>query len=556
MMILLSPEELSSAGFSLLVENPGFSARLCGLGMDEAHLIYWWGQSFRPMFWQIGLVQARMPLRNGHHIPVVAVTATLRVGEPMACICKVLGLIPGKYHFLRHSNVRNDIQLIFRELQSGLGGYNFPELDWLLGEHDNTVIFCKTISLGFKVACYLWAKASNLPNRKKHIRMFNSLNWPSYNSDTLGFLNNNQQSSITIATDTLSVGWDSKFTRNAVILGEPNDIDEFLQKIGRIGRNRAAVPSPRAFLYYSRGALSSARAIVDAVDKSGSTTSHLTDIQDGNSTGDTAKKSKRKAPTKDALESIMDITMARLLLAKCISKAIDEPYDNPIEDIPCMCKSCCDNPPVPRRHRCNCSGPQCNPENTPGFSVERLAKNSSSSIPKPPRAQAMSRELRAYGTRRLEELQWQLFESADESKYSYLAPSAFLPPAAIKDILDHFHLIKTTSDLVPFLHNISCLDQAAHQPIMEFLNVLQIEFEALRRAKNNETWSSDSDSNTDGKSDIDNDDDHQIDVGVTIISEQDNTLDVEEKEHNSVGSKQPSLRWKINFDKATVNISF
>ena len=168
-MILLSPEELSSSWFSSLLENPEFSAHLCGLGMVEAHLIYWWGRSFRPMFQQIGLVWARMPLRNGHRIPLVAVTATLRVGEPMACICKVLGLIPGKYHFLRCSNVCNDIQLIFWELQSGLGGCNFPDLDWLLGEDDNTVIFCKTISLGLKSPVVFGQKPATSQSKKTHL---------------------------------------------------------------------------------------------------------------------------------------------------------------------------------------------------------------------------------------------------------------------------------------------------------------------------------------------------------------------------------------------------
>ena len=79
---------------------------------------------------------------------------------------------------------------------------------------------------------------------EKRIRLFNSLNWASYNSETLGFLNNNQESSITIATDTLSVGWDSKYTQNAVLLGETDDVDEFVQKIGCIGRNHQAVSHP------------------------------------------------------------------------------------------------------------------------------------------------------------------------------------------------------------------------------------------------------------------------------------------------------------------------
>ena len=226
---------------------------MCILGIDELHLLYWWGKSFRPAFQQIGVIRARLPLRDGRQIPLLGISATLREGPPMKSIRAVLGLIPGKYHFIRRSNMRHDIQIICREMQSGIGGTSFPELDWVLDSGENTVIFCKTIALGFRLACYLWWRAkskdfSDLPSR---LRLFNSLNWPSFNTTTFGFLNNNQSSSITIATDVLSIGWDSKFTRDAIILGEPKDVDELVQKIGRIGRNRAVVPNPRAFIYYA-----------------------------------------------------------------------------------------------------------------------------------------------------------------------------------------------------------------------------------------------------------------------------------------------------------------
>lgn len=71
----------------------------------------------------------------------------------------------------------------------------------------------------------------------KQLLLFNSLNWQSYNEETLSFLNNDNLAAVTIATDVLSVGWDSQVTEDAIILGEPADVDEFVQKIGRIGRN-------------------------------------------------------------------------------------------------------------------------------------------------------------------------------------------------------------------------------------------------------------------------------------------------------------------------------
>ncbi|KAF8872740.1 P-loop containing nucleoside triphosphate hydrolase protein, partial [Infundibulicybe gibba] len=339
-MILLSPEQLINRGFSQLLENQAFLKRVYAMGVDEVHLLYWWGKSLRPCFRHLGHIRARLPAQlDGSRIPLVAVTATLRVGEPMDCITRTLGLVPGQYRFIWRSNMRHDIQLIFRELRSGIGSYNFPELDWVLSEGDNTIIFCKTIALGFRVASYLWCKASNMPNRHQRLRLYNSLNWPSYNSETLGFLNNNEASSITIATDTLSVGWDSQYTRNAIIVGEPNDIDEYVQKIGRVGRNHRAVPFPRALLYYTRGAIATARKVVEGQ----------------------AHTRKRSGITKEG-EPLMDLSMAQLLLADCFGLVVDQSYDNPRNDLPCKCRTCDENPPPTRQDKCNCSGPHCQPE--------------------------------------------------------------------------------------------------------------------------------------------------------------------------------------------------
>jgi superfamily II DNA helicase RecQ len=232
--ILVSPEQMRTTGFFRLLNDSVFEARVCVLGVDECHLIYWWGQKLRPDFRQINLVRSRLPIRGGMQIPVVGLTATLRVGDSMDCILLALAFKPGSFHLIRRSNLRPDIQIILREMQSGMGSEDFPELDWIISGAENTVIFCKSIALGFRVTTYLWHRAKNLPNRKRQIRMYNSLNWPDYNTDTLSFLEVNSEFSITVATDTLSVGWYGKHIHDVILLSEPNDADEFVQKIGHI----------------------------------------------------------------------------------------------------------------------------------------------------------------------------------------------------------------------------------------------------------------------------------------------------------------------------------
>jgi hypothetical protein len=328
-------------------------------------------------------------------------------------------------------------------MQSAITGHSFPELNWILDEGENTVIFCKTIALGFRIVCYLWSKAAHLPNREKQIRLYNSPNWPTYNSKTLGFLQNNQESSITVATDTLSVGWDSQFTRNAVLVGKPNDVDEFVQKISHIGRDHKAVPNPQAFLYYTRSAMATAQQIVN---------------------GEPSRRPRKGAAGLDpaglAAMFAMDISMAKVFVAECLMIAVDEPYENPVNDPACHCFSCKASPPVTQCQKCNCS--RCEPE-TRYSSSGQQKRHAKTAIPKPPPSETMTKELRIHGTRRLRELRWQIFEDADKQKYGFLSPNAFLLDDLIKTLLDNFHLIKDISDIKQYVeHNPHLHDSHIH----------------------------------------------------------------------------------------------
>ncbi|KAF8811789.1 P-loop containing nucleoside triphosphate hydrolase protein [Phlegmacium glaucopus] len=118
--VLLSPEELASQAFADLLKHKEFFDRVCRLGIDEIHLIHWWGKSFRPAFQLIGHIRARLPNHRGRPISLLGVTATLREGPTLVSVQKVLGLTPGNYHLIRRSNMRHDIQIICCEMRSGL----------------------------------------------------------------------------------------------------------------------------------------------------------------------------------------------------------------------------------------------------------------------------------------------------------------------------------------------------------------------------------------------------------------------------------------------------
>jgi superfamily II DNA helicase RecQ len=59
-MLCLSPEQLISKGFADLLEHKPFWNRFRALGVDEIHLLYLWGMSFRLVF-QIEFVRSRCP---------------------------------------------------------------------------------------------------------------------------------------------------------------------------------------------------------------------------------------------------------------------------------------------------------------------------------------------------------------------------------------------------------------------------------------------------------------------------------------------------------------
>jgi superfamily II DNA helicase RecQ len=52
-MLCLLPEQLISKGFADLLEYKPFWMRFCALGVNEIHLLYQWGMSFRLAFQQI-----------------------------------------------------------------------------------------------------------------------------------------------------------------------------------------------------------------------------------------------------------------------------------------------------------------------------------------------------------------------------------------------------------------------------------------------------------------------------------------------------------------------
>ncbi|KAJ7603934.1 hypothetical protein B0H17DRAFT_890892, partial [Mycena rosella] len=247
-VIVAGLEQLKSDNFEKALRNDNFYNRSCGVGFDEVHLLNVWGPYFRQDFNQMGYVKAHMSER---HNPWILTTATLRHGIPYDNVVQLLGLVPGQFPIIRHSNLRPDVQILFCELLSSLTGGVFPELDWILTEKRSTVIFPKYLTLASAIYYYLAGKC--LPHeRATRIRMYSSMNFPSHNTTTRNLINEpnvNTASQIVIGTDTLSVGVDMASRQDVVIIGDVEDADELFQKGGRVGRRRNLVSDARVIVY-------------------------------------------------------------------------------------------------------------------------------------------------------------------------------------------------------------------------------------------------------------------------------------------------------------------
>ncbi|EIW75371.1 hypothetical protein CONPUDRAFT_159494 [Coniophora puteana RWD-64-598 SS2] len=166
-----SPEKLVSQGSNSVFDDEDFRKNVIAYGVDEVHVVPEWGNAFRDAYRHIGSLRNRLPSR----VPVIALTATLTPGPEQASVCKVLGLHRNQYHFERHSCERANVQLTVNELSHGLTGYSFPDIAWTILGAEKVVIYCKTIDLGFRVAVYLWSLCTNGQDKRKTVRVWNSL---------------------------------------------------------------------------------------------------------------------------------------------------------------------------------------------------------------------------------------------------------------------------------------------------------------------------------------------------------------------------------------------
>ncbi|TFY73240.1 hypothetical protein EWM64_g10773 [Hericium alpestre] len=316
--------------------------------------------------------------------------------------------------------MRPDIQLLIHVLTARLGGWNFPDLDWVLERNRKTIIFCKTILLGFRVMVYLWLRAPSFPDRATCIHSYNSLNSVTYNTRTQELmLTPGSRLQIIIATDSLSQGVNAPDIHDVITMGQPTNPDEFFQRIGRAGRDCTVVTDAQGMMYVPASAHKTAREVLGLADENPSCREKkLPEMHDG---------------------------IAQLLLAPCLRKEQDLLYDNPSSDPPCTCPLCASHPLLSCSIPCNCSGCVIDPGDIKPKPVNFFIEDPASMFVTRPRC-LKAHEI-TVARQHLIEHCWTVWEAADEVKAALEPPELYLPDEMITVLLERFLALDEPSDL-------------------------------------------------------------------------------------------------------------
>lgn len=406
-VLLLSPEQLISKRLEKLVNDPSFCKRVCLLAIDEVHLLDTWGKSFRKAYQQIKFTRARFE----SSLVMIAMTATLLPGEQTERIRKFVGL-RHDYHTVQRSNRRPEIQLLFRVLSHGIEGWEFPDLRWIIDDmqQKKIIIFCTTIRGGFRVFSYLWKQLETpITIRRQQIRMYNALNWQDYNLETRELTRKPDGCRIIVATDILMVGVDFPDIDDVVIIGHPPNVNDYLQKIGRAGRDRTLVQNPRGIMYITSHAKRMSYEMLGVEPPT--TQPRKTKVKPKPSNKPRVRRAKKNKP--DTETPSMSAEMAKLIVSGCKTNELDAIYENA----------------VPRPfNKCNCSG--CLPEQV-------VSKESPKRQPKRETHLNLTKEMKEVATERLVCLWEEIYVAADSKILAdpFLVLPRFIPNGLISRIV-------------------------------------------------------------------------------------------------------------------------
>lgn len=250
-VLFLSPERLFSSSFQRMLRTPNLLPEISLVCVDEAHCISSWSHNFRPAFLRLrellasGTNKQSTPVAAQEHNDLallqprcvlgLTATATAKVAND---ICTVLGVDP-KQGLKCGTWLRKNLNLS-AELIQGEGESRFKRLLALL-EDENSDLPHK---LGKPASVIVYVRTKNETELvAEKLRSYN-ITARAYHGSMSGNDRSNVQSGfmkgtfrVVVATVAFGMGIDKSNIRGVVHMGMPRSIEDYVQEVGRAGRD-------------------------------------------------------------------------------------------------------------------------------------------------------------------------------------------------------------------------------------------------------------------------------------------------------------------------------
>ncbi|KAJ3742884.1 hypothetical protein DFH05DRAFT_1526381 [Lentinula detonsa] len=298
-------------------------------------------------------------------------------------------------------------------------------------------VTCRTISLAFRIFVYMWhsSSPSNLLGRRKRFRLYCSLYSREYNRTSRDMFVNDSDCQVMITTDALKVGNDFPNIDDVVVI-DPEDPSDILQKGGRAGRRPPySTPGPCCICYFTEATISRAKAVLKAGKDENSAVAEQSKVD-----SDSIRKGR------------MTLSMAHLILARCINAEINSHFSNPVAD----CPGCCPEVPLPRLPR------------------EAASTRLTFGIPM---ADRPTDDMRTYGFKTLKAFRYKIWDASTSPQIEMLPPAALLPDSTIGSMLDQFVKLKALEDISSY---VNCFLSGHEEELLDQLQLLRVKFNRMK----------------------------------------------------------------------------
>lgn len=442
-IILCSPERLASSEMDKLIGQKSFQQRVGLIVVDEAHLIPIWGdkgtgraRAFRLAFMAIGTLRSRF---NSSRLVFLALSATLMPGKPIKVVMEALGFTGSNFSLIKLDCGRRNLHIILQRIRHGFNDGTFKDLDWLLAEalgssttpKDPTsipkaIVYMDHVSRGWQLVSYLRWLLSVDPELCANdiVRHIHAATCSRCKDEILTDFSHSGTSAlrIVVATDAFGCGIDIPDVQRVINFGTPRNLDSAYQHIGRSAR---ALDSGDGFIYVNPKLWDDTAIRLGLLE--------------------CPKSKRRAAPKLDATpkdevkccEHFMKILEAHLQ-GRCIARAIDLLYDNPVE-----------NDEGERCERCSGCVKDVVPEPVDSAMLaKKKAPGAAISIPKASTRGAgyVRKEMSKDAHSKLVQVALDIFLSGpDTPNMLFESPDNFLPEKLATVIIKHLRDLETVS---------------------------------------------------------------------------------------------------------------